>query len=387
MNNDADSTNGKTPNEADAEYRLIDLRGLVYRLWQRKRLIVGLAFTGMFVAWGGAFLIHPQYDATVRLMPPAPKETSLTALFPTRNSGDLSLGLISSRTVADDVIAHQHLAEYFHTSIPTQQRRVLAGMTKITVDKDQFVTVTVRAKEPETAVRIANEFPEALYRLNHAVSQSEAEHRWEYFEGPLEQEKNKLAEAEEELKQAQQKTGMVLPDAQVRAGVTALSELKQQVTIREAELAALETGSTAQNPRVVELRSQIASMNGQVHQLEAQNGGTGTSPSAAKLPELTLEVERKAREVKFHETLFEILSRQYENARVGESYSPPVELVDHAVLADEKSWPPRKLFALLGLLIGGFLGTAGVCLEVTNLRARLREFLKGNVSTDATTSR
>jgi len=74
------------------------------------------------------------------------------------------------------------------------------------------------------------------------------------------------------------------------------------------------------------------------------------------MPELTLEVERLTREVKFHEALFQILSRQYENARVDESYSAPVELVDRAVLPDEKSWPSRRLFAMVGLLAGTLAG-------------------------------
>ncbi len=288
---------------SDAEYRFIDLRGFIFLLWLRRYAILAIALAGMLLAGLVAFVIHPSYDATVRLMPPAPKESSLASLFPTRNAGDIYLGLISSRTVADDVIEHQHLAEYFHINKPSQLRRILSSMAKINVDKDQFVTVTVRAKEPETAVRIANEFPAALYRLNHEVAISEAVHRWEYFEGPLEQEKNKLAEAEEELKQAQQKTGMVLPDAQVRLGVSAIADLKQQIAGREEQLAALQTGSTDQNPQIIQLKSQIASLYGQVHRLEEQTGGAGTSPAMAKLPELTLEVERKTREVKFHETL------------------------------------------------------------------------------------
>ena len=210
-------------------------------------------------------------------------------------------------------------------------------------------------------MNIANAFPEALARLNRSIAESQAAHRLEFISGPLEQEKNKLARAEEELKQAQQQTGMLLPEAQVQLGISAISGLKQQITARQEQLAALETSSTEQNPQVIQLRSQIASLSGQLNRLQAQNGGAGIAPASAKTPELTLELERKTREAKFHQTLLEILSRQYENARVDESYSPPVELVDRAVLPDQKSWPPRKLFFLGGLFIGGLFGLAYVC--------------------------
>ena len=341
----------------DAEYSVVDLGKYVRLLWNRRILLLICGVIGANLGFGIALLVHPAYDATVRLMPPTHRESSLLAsLTPARNEGDVYLGLICSRTVADDVIQNQHLADYFHMTRPSELRRRLAGMAKINVDKDQFITVTVRSNEPETSVRIANAFPEALSRLNRDLAKSQAEHHWEYYQGPLEQEKNKLAEAEDQLKQAQQKTGIVLPEAQAQLGLSTISNLKQQITSREEQLAALVPSSTEQNPQVIQLKSQIASLSGQLHRLEAQNGGAGAATSTAALPELTLEVERRAREVKYHETLFEILSRQYENARIDDPYSASVELVDKAVLPDEKSWPPRRLFTLLGLLAGGFAG-------------------------------
>jgi uncharacterized protein involved in exopolysaccharide biosynthesis len=61
---------------------------------------------------------------------------------------------------------------------------------------------------------------------------------------------------------------------------------------------------------------------------------------------------------------------------VGDAYSPPVELVDRAVWPDQKSWPPRKLFALVGLLLGGVAGTLMVAAEAMELRRRLRALEK-----------
>jgi uncharacterized protein involved in exopolysaccharide biosynthesis len=366
----------RVPAADEAEYQVIDLRRFIYRLWSRRYFILWCAIGCMLLAYGGSWLIHPAYDATVRLMPPTPRQEGLSLLLPTRNSGDQYMGEISSRTVADDVIAHQHLADYFHTSRPSELRSRLEGMAKISVDKEQFVTVTVRAKEPETALRIANEFPAALYRLNDAITLSEAEHQLRYFEGPLEEEKNKLAEAEDELKTAQQQTGMVQPETQVRLGVSAIADLRQQLAAREEQLAGLETGRTSENPQVVTLKSQIASLNAQIHALEMQTGGAGTSAERAKMPVLALQVVRAQREVQYHETLFEILSKQYENAKIDEAYSPPVELVDKAVLPDVKSWPPRKLFALGGLIAGAFLGFVIVGLRTFEPRRRFLRAMK-----------
>jgi uncharacterized protein involved in exopolysaccharide biosynthesis len=364
------------PNAAtnsEAEYRTINLLRHWLLLKRHKRMIIAFALAGLVLGTVAAYTIPSKYDATVRFLPPAPKATSPVSLFATNNQGDHYLGLVSSRTVADDVIEHQHLKEYFHAKTASEARKRLTAISTIVVDKNQYVTVTVRAKEPQTAMNVANEYVSALYRLDHSLAMAEADHRRDFFETPLEQEKNKLTNAEEDLKRAQQKTGIVLPEAQVRLGVAAIQELKQEITAREAQLAALRTGGTEQNPQVIQLKSQIASLQGQVARMQEQNGGTGGNASKAQMPELTMEVEREARDVKFHETLFEILSRQYENARLEESYTPAIELVDSAVMPDEKSWPPRKVFMLLGLIAGGLFGVLYVGLKAASLRRHLKE--------------
>jgi tyrosine-protein kinase Etk/Wzc len=359
----------------EPEYRTINLSGFVLAVIRRKKIVFGFALAGLVLAAVVSYMIRPRYDAEVRFLPPAEKGILPVSLFPTKNPGDHYLGLVSSRAVADDVIEHQHLLEYFHAKKLSDARRRLSSISTIAVDKDQFVTVKVRATESQTAVNIANEYLAALYRLNNAISIAEAKHRWEFYETPLEEEKDKLAAAEEDLEQAQQKTGMVLPEAQARIGLSALAELKQQIAIREVQLASLRTGGTDQNPHIIRLKSQISNLHAQVERMQQQTGGQGTTASASQLPALAMEVERKTREVKFHETLFGILSRQYENARVDQSYTPSIELVDRAVLPDEKSWPPRKILMICGLIGGGLLGILFVGLQRAEIPRRWKNFL------------
>jgi tyrosine-protein kinase Etk/Wzc len=381
VSNESSSASGQPVRSqyAETEYSTIDLLQYARATWRAKYAILGFSLAGLVLGGVAAYTIRPQYDAVVRFLPPEQK-SSLSALSLVSSSatgkGDHYLGLVKSRTVADDVIARQHLVDYFHSKKPSEARSRLDAMSKIVTDKDQFITVTVRAAEPETAMNIANEYVDALYRLNHSIALAEAEHRWEYYEAPLEEEKNKLAAAEEDLKHAQQQTGTIFPEAQVRSGIAGVIELRQQIAGSEAQLAGLQTGTTDQNPDVVRLKSQIASLNAQMARLQQEAGGAQSSfTTNPRMPELTLEIERKEREVKFHETLFEILSKQYENARVDESYSPPVEVVDRAVLPDQKSWPPRKILMLLGLLLGGLLGLTRAWLHAAGIPRRLKEFI------------
>jgi tyrosine-protein kinase Etk/Wzc len=84
--------------------------------------------------------------------------------------------------------------------------------------------------------------------------------------------------------------------------------------------------------------------------------------------------------VKFHEALFELLSKQNESARIDESYAAPIELVDAAVLPDEKSWPSRRFFLLIGLIAGTLLAVGIVCLRAAQPVSRFRRFLRDEPS-------
>jgi uncharacterized protein involved in exopolysaccharide biosynthesis len=93
---------------------------------------------------------------------------------------------------------------------------------------------------------------------------------------------------------------------------------------------------------------------------------------AGRVPAEGLEYERKLREVKYHTTLFDLLSRQYEAARIDEAKSAPViQVVDRAVPPDKKSGPPRLLLTLGIGILGFCLGCFWALLR--QALARMRE--------------
>jgi uncharacterized protein involved in exopolysaccharide biosynthesis len=51
-----------------------------------------------------------------------------------------------------------------------------------------------------------------------------------------------------------------------------------------------------------------------------------------------------------------LLSKQYEAARIDEAKDAPmIQVVDTAVPAEKKSWPPRALFSIAGTICAGLL--------------------------------
>ena len=118
----------------------------------------------------------------------------------------------------------------------------------------------------------------------------------------------------------------------------------------------MRTFATDQNPDTVLVQKQIDSLRDQLSQLEKDPRNPQLSAvgiPAGQVPAIALEYARKLREVKYHESLYELLSKQYEAARIDEAKAAPIiQVVDRAVPPDKKSGPHR-LWITLGC---GFIG-------------------------------
>jgi len=65
-----------------------------------------------------------------------------------------------------------------------------------------------------------------------------------------------------------------------------------------------------------------------------------------------LEYVRKAHDVKYYETIADLLSQQYEAAKIDEAREgAPIQLIDLAVVPDKHSSPKRALITLSAMLL------------------------------------
>ena len=86
--------------------------------------------------------------------------------------------------------------------------------------------------------------------------------------------------------------------------------------------------------------------------------------STTEIPRVGLEYVRAVRDVKYHETLFELLAKQYEVARIDEAKeSPIIQVVDAAVPPEKRSWPPRALLTIAGAIACGLLASLWVLID------------------------
>jgi tyrosine-protein kinase Etk/Wzc len=222
------------------------------------------------------------------------------------------------------------------------------------------ISVAVRDRDPERAAALANGYVEALRQLTQTLAVTEAGRRRIFFEREVQNTSEDLAKAELALKQTQEKTGMLQLDSQAKAMIDAYMGLRAQVAAKDAEVEAMRSFATPENPDLVRAQHELGALRTELGRFErGQNAGSVADVPLANVPGAGLEYLRRLRELKYREALFELLIKQYEVARIDEAKDAAIiQVVDKAVRPEIqlRDWRVRLLIgvavALVLLLMG-----------------------------------
>jgi capsule polysaccharide export protein KpsE/RkpR len=165
-----------------------------------------------------------------------------------------------------------------------------------------------------------------------------------------------LAAAEDAMKKTQQQTGVIDVSGQTQVAITSLAQIRAQITAREVAIERLKMGATTQNPDLLQAQAEVAALRNQLTKLDNSPEGRDPLVGASAIPQAGLNYIRSLRDLKYHDFLFELLSKQYEAARIDEGKAAPnVQVVDVAEPPDKKSGPPRSLIVFLGCFFAALI--------------------------------
>jgi uncharacterized protein involved in exopolysaccharide biosynthesis len=345
--------------------------------WEARNLLFGAYVLGAMGSLGLALLIPSRYEATTQLMPPDGQSSSGMAmlsalagrtgglggaagdLLGVKNSGALFVGILQSRTVQDRLIDQFELRRIYRAGKMEDARAALAAHTRIVEDhKSGIIAVTLTDQDPRLAAAMAQAYVDELDRLVEQVSTSSARRERVFLEERLRAVKQDLDSAAQKFSIFASKNTAIDIPAQSKAMVEAAATLEGQLIAAEAELHGLEAMYTDQNvrvrtlkARVKELRSQLGKMGGESGTSAAPSSETDASlyPAIRQLPLLGVTYADLYRQTKIQETVYELLTQQYELAKVQEVKEvPSVKVLDAAVVPTKKSFPPRGLLTVAG---------------------------------------
>jgi tyrosine-protein kinase Etk/Wzc len=378
------------------ESNLLDLLIILSR---RKQIILRTTLAAALLTALGSLLLPNRYTATTAILPPQQSPSlaasmigQLGALGPMaamaqkdlglKNPSDLYLGMLRGRTSEDALIRRFDLLHTYRDKRMSDARKDLEHSSTIVLGKEGFVSIAVEDKDRSRAPQMANAYVEELRKLTQDLAVTEAGQRRLFFERELETAKNNLADAEQALKATEQKTGLIQLDGQAKAIIESVVRLRALMAAKEVELHAMRLFSTEQNPDVALGEQQLSGLREQLLLMEKQSSSSGDiQVPAGNVPEAGLQYLRKLRDVKYAETIFELLLKQYDAARLDESRTAAViEVVDPAVEPDHKSSPQRTLIVAIGTLLGLFGSAAYILLAEALRRMRLNPDVNGRLT-------
>jgi uncharacterized protein involved in exopolysaccharide biosynthesis len=189
-----------------------------------------------------------------------------------------------------------------------------------------------------------------------------------FIEQRREETQKALRQAEEDLRAFQEKSRMILPPEKQQDAFK--SDGRGAIGQMEVELEGMRRYATDQNPDVVVLEARIRETKRKLAQsqygggieLPADSVNPGQSRKdifipAARMPELVLDFQRLAREVKIQETVYQVLTSQLETAKIEEARNlPTIEVLDRAIPSDFAVKPRTRQNVVFAAAAGVFAG-------------------------------
>ncbi|MCK4233197.1 hypothetical protein KAX75_02125, partial [candidate division WOR-3 bacterium] len=275
---------------------------------------------------------------------------------------DLFAKELKSRRIMTEVLKKNDLLNIYKAKLVTDGLKKLQSCTTVEVTPEGIITISVTEKTPELASQIANSFVEELDKFNRDVNMTVGKKNRLFLEKRLETVKKDLQAAEESLKDFQERHKTVSISDEMFAAIEVVSNIKAQIMANEVQLGILYKYSLKNNPEIIRLQNKIAQLKRKEREIEAigkgKDGfGAGFSIPFAKLPDVLLDLARRKRDLLIQETLYELITQQYEQAKIMEVRdTPTVQVLDRATPPEKRSFPKRRKMVMVAFIFSFFVG-------------------------------
>ena len=356
-------------------------------LWENRRALFRRTAIGLVASAIIALLIPTRYSSTTRLMPPDQSGQGMASMLAAlgkvagdvggasgasgqllglKTTGDIFVGVLRSRTVADDLINKFDLRKSYHDKRYADARKDLDSRTDVSSDrKSGIITLTVSDRNPDRAAAMAREYVEALNGIVITLNTTSAHKERVFLESRLGQVEVDLEAAEKDFSQFASKNTALDVKEQGRAMIGAAAQLEGELIAAQTELEGLRQIYTDNNVRVRSVQARIDEYQRQLQKMDGpksdsaaqppdNQSGDGQSlyPSIRQLPVLGVPWADLYRRTRVEEAIFETLTKQYELAKVEEAReTPSVKVLDAADVPERKSFPPRLILILIGTFL------------------------------------
>jgi uncharacterized protein involved in exopolysaccharide biosynthesis len=359
-------------------------------LWKHRVVLARITAIALLASLTIAFTMPKQYKSSASIMPPDQQSGSSAMLLAALAGHSGSLGalgslaggllgghtstalyidLLRSGSVSGHLIDRFDLMHVYQKKYRIDAAKHLARCTKITDDKKSgVITIEVEDTDRARARDLAQGYLDELSNLVLRTNTSAAHRERVFIEQRLQKVQADLEQAQLQLSEFSSRSNTIDIKEQTRAMVDAGARVQAELLIEQSGLESLRQIYGDDNVRVRETEARIASLKAELTKMtgssapltaEEMHDDTGTDPISSdkkgelypplrQLPRLAVPYADLYRRVRVQETLFELLTQQYEMARIEEAKDvSAVSVIDAPGIPERKSFPPRLLLSLL----------------------------------------
>ena len=266
-----------------------------------------------------------------------------------KTTGDLYVTMLKSETVKDPIIDRFKMMEVYDVKYRADAYKYLNLNSNISLGKkDGVITIAIKDKDPKRAAELTNAYLEELGKLASGLNMTGAGNNRLFLEKRIAEARADLSRAEDALKVFQTKNKAISVTDQAQATIAGVAQLRAQLAVKEVELATLQRQFTDTSQEVKTTKATVSSLRAQIAGLEGKgSGGSSSIPNVGSMPQLGQDYLRLMRDFKIQEAVLEMLTKQYEVAKVSEAKDvAPFQLLQKAKVPEKRSSPKRKQMVL-----------------------------------------
>ena len=271
----------ESTNIQDEEWTLTDLLLVLLR---NRWIIFSIVGTAFLLSVVSSLLAKKIYTASATLFPPQQDISMLglempqqmmgfSGMFGQTSPADLWVTILKSRAVLEPVIKEFDLMTQYEVETVEDAEKVLSSNLNVTKSKSEAISIAVEDPDPRRAVAIIEAVVKGLDRVNRGQMSTAGGRMRAFVEKRLHEEKMALEKAEEAVRAFQETNGAVQLDAQSKAIIDTIGEVRGQLMAKEVALQTTLSYAARSNPEVDILKTQIAELKGHLRRLEEGPAG------------------------------------------------------------------------------------------------------------------
>ena len=264
------------------------------------------------------------------------------------------IAILESRSLMEKIVNKFDLIKSYKVKNMTDAIKRLRTFAKFRINESGAISISVVDKFPPKASEMTNFLVNELEKMNIELNIEKARNNRIFIEERYNQNKKELAESEERYREFQETHNVISLPVQTEAAIVAAANLSTDIYQIEIELGIKEKTFGKNHTEIRALKSELNEYRKNLHRLfeESENpveGGIAGDEDKlfipfSKAPEVEIEFIRVKRELEVQNTIFEMLTTLYEQAKIEEAKdTPTIQVLDKAIPPEKKYKPRRAL--------------------------------------------